>query len=160
MNLQINRCIHALTSFVTTTTLPPTFSRGILLEGFKPPTATESERCFFKSIFDPCLDRFLDLRTEMDFGREKIEHANAPITMMLPKRFIHNYCISSTKGLWCLPAATRTPMSFKHTKGIDRFDLANEPDRPAVINWLWWKGLCCHCELVFSWVTSGLLYWV
>jgi len=57
----------------------PTFHRGILFACFQTQIATESERFFFGPRFSVALLRNLaDFATEIHFGREKPEQANAP----------------------------------------------------------------------------------
>jgi len=57
----------------------PTFGRGILSACFLVQIATESERCHFGSCFSVALlVSLVDFATEIHFGREKAEHANAP----------------------------------------------------------------------------------
>jgi len=57
----------------------PTFC-GSLFACFRSQTATESERCFFKSRLSVALLNISAVfATEIHFGREKTEHENAPI---------------------------------------------------------------------------------
>jgi len=58
----------------------PTFGRRILFARFRSEIATKSERCFFGSRFSvTLLSSLTDFVTEIHFGREKPEYANAPI---------------------------------------------------------------------------------
>jgi len=66
-------------TFALTTTLWPTLGFGILLACFRSLAAIQSEICFFESCFSVALwDSLADFVTEICFGREKTEYANAP----------------------------------------------------------------------------------
>ena len=58
----------------------PTFGRGVLFACFWSQIAIESGRCFFGSHFPVVLlCNIAHFATEIHFGHEKPEHANAPI---------------------------------------------------------------------------------
>jgi len=59
--------------------LTSTLGPGILFACFQSQIVTEGERSFFGSRFSVVLlSSSAEFATEMDFGREKAEHANAP----------------------------------------------------------------------------------